>query len=56
MAAPKTIRAYRYHQRGNPADVLKLEEQQPVPKLVAGKDQVLVQVKAAGLSPVDCEL
>lgn len=56
MTTPKTIRAYRYHRRGHPADVLKLEEQQPVPKLAAaGSDQVLIRVKAVGLSPVDCE-
>jgi NADPH2:quinone reductase len=44
-----TVKAIRVHEFGGP-EVMKLEE---VPDLVAGPGQVVVEVKAAGVNPVE---
>lgn len=47
-----TCRAYKYRKRGDPADVLVLDERHVVPK--PGKKEVLIKVAAVALNPVDC--
>lgn len=53
MPTPPNMRALRFHEFGEPADVLRLEEA-PVPVPIAGT--VIVRVHACGLNPADWAL
>ena len=46
-----TMRAAVYREYGKPADVLRLEENYPVPKV--GHEDVLVEVHACSINPID---
>jgi len=48
---PKTQKVWHATKRGEPAKVLKLTEDVPVPSKLA-KGEVLVKVQAAALNPV----
>src|SRR5215210_5150668 len=51
-AAAEVMKAVRFHGFGK-ADALKYEE---VPKPAAGKGELLVMVRAAGVNPVDAKI
>lgn len=53
MTVSETMRTIRYHEYGEPADVLRFEEA-PVPTPKAG--HVAVRVHACGLNPADWAL
>jgi len=52
-ATPDTMRAVRFHEYGDPADVLRLETA-PVPE--PAPDRIRVAVRACGLAPADWAL
>lgn len=54
MSADKDVcRAYKHSKPGPPSEVLKLDAHHAVPQ--PGPDEVLVEVSAVALNPVDCE-
>src|ERR1700733_4280318 len=53
MTEKSTIRTVRFHEYGEPADVLRLETA-PVP--APGPGRVRILVHACGLNPADCAL
>ncbi|MGC8919115.1 hypothetical protein AB7952_09140 [Streptomyces sp. PG2] len=53
VSGPDTMRAVRFHEYGEPADVLRLETV-PVPE--PGPGRVRVAVHACGLAPADWAL
>lgn len=52
-SAPHTMRTVRFHENGEPADVLRLETA-PVPE--PGPDRIRIAVHACGLAPADWAL
>ena len=55
LQADATMRAALYRTQGDPS-VLELDSSVPTPIPAPGSRQVLIDVRAAGLNPVDCKL
>ncbi|MEO7122628.1 MAG: NADP-dependent oxidoreductase, partial [Lacisediminihabitans sp.] len=53
MTTSETMRTLRFHENGEPADVLRLDTV-PIPE--PGQGRILIKVYASGLAPADWAL